>query len=287
MIKIQDLIFKKLTLPDLKKLVDWARNEGWNPGAHDAEVYYATDPDGFYGYYFNGNLIAGGAIISYNNEFGFMGLFIVKPEYRSKGIGRQLWYHRRNLLKNRLNPDSTIGMDGVVAMQHFYKKGGFDICFKDERYEKIGMEFPIEPYISKIQDEDLAEIINYDNQCFGFQRAQFLKPWLQLPENKNFKYVEDKQLKGFCIVRKANIGFKIGPLFADNIEVAEGLYKASLNAVIGSALYIDIPMINENAIEIVKKYKAKYVFECARMYNGKIPEIAMKKVYGITSFELG
>ena len=25
----------------------WAEEEGWNPGPHDADVYWATDPDGF------------------------------------------------------------------------------------------------------------------------------------------------------------------------------------------------------------------------------------------------
>ncbi|HCK19817.1 MAG TPA: N-acetyltransferase, partial [Thalassospira sp.] len=29
--------------------VDWAAKEGWNPGIHDAEVFFNTDTEGFWG----------------------------------------------------------------------------------------------------------------------------------------------------------------------------------------------------------------------------------------------
>ena len=286
-VDIDELQFQKLDLEGVKTLVRWAEEEGWNPGPNDADVYYATDPDGFYGYYHKGNLIAGGSIVSYNKEFGFMGFFIVKPEYRSFGIGRKIWYQRRDMLLSRLNKDAPIGMDGVIAMQPFYKKGGFEILFRDERYEKIGEKFTIDKNIFPINDDDFNSILAYDRQCFGFSRPQFIKPWLKLPGNKTFKYVEDGELKGFAIVRKANKGYKVCPLFADDGTTAEELYKACLNSVVGEPLYLDIPVINKEAVNIIKKYSATYVFECARMYYGKPPEVEMDKIFGITTFELG
>ena len=287
MINLSELNFQKLDLEGVKTLVRWAEEEGWNPGPNDADVYYATDPDGFYGYYHKGKLIAGGSIVSYSKEFGFMGFFIVKPEFRSLGIGRKIWYQRRDMLLSRLNKDAPIGMDGVIAMQPFYKKGGFEILFRDERYEKTGTKFTTDKNISSISDDDFESIIAYDKQCFGFVRPQFMKPWLKLPGNKTFKYVEEGRLKGFAIVRKANKGYKICPLFADNESVAEKLYIACLNSVIGKPLYLDIPVINKGAVNIIKKYNATYVFECARMYYGKPPEVAIDKIFGITTFELG
>jgi len=119
------LQFQLLDLAGVKTLLSWAEAEGWNPGPKDAEVFFVTDPEGFYGYYHDGELIAGGSIVSYDGRFGFMGLFIVKPEYRSAGIGRQLWHQRRDTLLSRLNDGATIGMDGVLTMQPFYGEGGF------------------------------------------------------------------------------------------------------------------------------------------------------------------
>ena len=53
MMNLEELEFRKLDLKGVKKLVEWAKTEGWNPGPHDAEVYWSTDPNGFYGYYLN------------------------------------------------------------------------------------------------------------------------------------------------------------------------------------------------------------------------------------------
>src|SRR5210317_1421648 len=139
--ELDQLEFDKLDLEGLKTLIQWAIAEGWNSGPYDADAFWLADPDAFYGYFHHGKMIAGGAIVSYDGKFGFMGLFIVKPEYRSKGIGRKLWFQRRDLLKSRLDKGASIGMDGVVAMQPFYKKGGFEFAFMDERYENIGSPF--------------------------------------------------------------------------------------------------------------------------------------------------
>ena len=287
MININHLKFEKLNLEGLKTLLKWADDEGWNPGPNDANVYWATDPDGYYGYFYNGVLIAGGSIVSYDNELGFMGFFIVKPEYRSLGIGRKIWHQRRDKLISRLNQGATIGMDGVLAMQAFYNKGGFEIAHKDIRYEKIGIPFRQNDNICPISEKDIPAILIYDKQCFGFLRPQFIVPWLNLPGNKTFMYVRDNKIKGFVIVRKANTGYKICPLFADDVNIADELYKACLNSVIGEPLYIDIPEINQGALNLVKKYDAKYIFECARMYYGNAPNIEIDKVFGVTTFELG
>jgi ribosomal protein S18 acetylase RimI-like enzyme len=287
MIDINTLVYKKLDQKGVDELVLWAKNEGWNPGPEDSTIFYKTDPDGFYGYFNHDELIAGGAIISYNGKYGFMGLFIVKPEYRGLGIGNNLWLKRRDMLISRLDKDAPIGMDGVVDMQPFYKKGGFEIAFKDKRYERIGEVFPVHENISSVENTDFNNIVKYDISCFGVNRQLFLKYWLEQKEVFTFKYIDNNTIKGYAVLRKANIGYKVGPLFADNSTIAEHLYRACLNSVPGENVYLDIPMNNNDAIDLVKKYNAKYVFECARMYYGKPVKTEDKKVFGITSFELG
>lgn len=283
----KDLRWLKLDLSGAKTLVAWAEEEGWNPGPHDAEAFYETDPDGFYGYFLHNEMIAGGSVVSYNGQFGFMGFFIVKPEYRSAGIGRQLWYQRRDYLLSRLNKGASIGMDGVVAMQPFYNKGGFNIAFRDERHAIKASSFDVDTRITAIEESDFEQIIAYDSRCFGIERPQFLKPWLQLPGNKSFKFVDQGALKGFVILRKAASGYKICPLFADDAHVAESLLQACLSAVTGETVFLDIPMCHAAAVQLAKKYQGEYVFECARMYYGQPPKMALDQVFGITTFELG
>jgi GNAT superfamily N-acetyltransferase len=282
-----NLSFQKLDFAGLKTLVEWAEKEGWNPGLYDAEVFWQTDPEGFIGVFQDNSMIAGGAIVSYRGEYGFMGLFIVKPEFRSAGTGRKLWYHRRDALTERLDSGAAIGMDGVIAMQPFYNKGGFEIAFVDKRYGRNGAPFKLSTQIERISQDDFAEILDYDKLCFGFPRIEFLKPWLFLPTHKSWKYTENGIIKGFAVMRKAASGYKIGPLFADDGDIAEELYKACLNEACDEEVFLDIPMNNIKAAALMKKYGATYVFECARMYRGQVPKTEIAKVFGITTFELG
>lgn len=287
MIQQEGLEIKKLDFQGLKTLLSCAKAEGWNPGEEDAKAFWNTDPDGYYGFYLKEELIAGGAIISYNQEFGFMGLFIVHPNYRGHGIGKKLWYLRRDLLLQRLKQGAPIGMDGVVAMQPFYEKGGFTIAFKDVRYERKGEQLSVSENVSAIHTKDFEELLKYDMTCFGFKRETFLKNWLALDQSHAYKFTKNHILKGFAVIRKVNVGYKIGPLFADNTAVAEELYRVCLNSTKGKLVYLDIPLVNKSAVELVKKYDAKYAFECARMYYGNPPKVNMDKVFGITTFELG
>lgn len=216
-----------------------------------------------------------------------MGFFIVKPAYRGKGIGRKLWYQRRDTLLKRLSNSASIGMDGVVSMQPFYSKGGFEIKFRDERYEFIGCKQNYSKNISIISEKDYENILYYDKKCFGFEREKFIIPWLKQKEVLTFKYSENNSLRGFVIIRKAIQGYKICPLFADDFEIAAELFKACLDSVQGEQLFIDIPVINEDALKLIDEYNGKYIFECARMYYGKSPSLDINKVFGITTFELG
>lgn len=287
MTETKSLELRKLSREGLRTLVAWAANEGWNPGVHDQEVFWETDPEGFYGFFRGDTLIAGGAVVSYQRTFGFMGLFIVHPNHRGQGIGRKLWHLRRDLLQGRLDQGAAIGMDGVVAMQPFYEKGGFRRAFKEERYERTGSEFDVSNRITPITVNDHESLMDYDRTCIGYERRVFLSNWFRMPDSQGFQFKQDHRVRGYAVVRKAIEGYKIGPLFADTQEVAEELYKACLNACLGQPVFLDIPVINQGAVDLVCKYEAKYVFECARMYLGKWPDSKIDKVFGITTFELG
>lgn len=112
-----DLLIRGLRREELDTLVDWAANEGWNPGLSDSDIFWATDPEGFIAAELDGELVGGGSTVSYDGIYGFMGFFIVHPDHRGRGLGDALWHARRQLLIDRLKKPATIGMDGV-SPQH-------------------------------------------------------------------------------------------------------------------------------------------------------------------------
>jgi GNAT superfamily N-acetyltransferase len=119
--------------------IEWAAKEGWNPGLHDAECYYTADPTGFLIGFLDEEPIATISAINYCKSFGFLGFYIVRPEYRGKGYGIQIWNAGLKYLKGR-----NIGLDGVVAQQDNYKKSGFKPAYSNIRYEGHGGGVPPE-----------------------------------------------------------------------------------------------------------------------------------------------
>lgn len=280
----EDFNIRTMTRKDVDLAVDWAAAEGWNPGLYDADCFYAADPEGFFIGELNGKPVSTVSAVRYGKTFGFLGFYIVKPEFRGHNYGIQIGTTGFNYLSGR-----NIGLDGVAAQQENYKKSGFKIAHRNMRYKGLtGGNSPKNTDIISLCDLPFEITELYDRPFFPDRRTEFLKAWLHQPESLVLGILEKGKLSGYGMIRVCRSGYKIGPLFADNSELAETLFGALKTGVkSGEPLYLDIPELNPEALALVNKYKMSFVFETARMYTGHAPQLPLNKLYGITSFELG
>lgn len=77
---------RTMTWQEINIAINWAAEEGWNPGLYDADCFYAADPNGFLIGLLGDEPIATISVVKYSNSFGFLGFYMVKPEYRGKGL---------------------------------------------------------------------------------------------------------------------------------------------------------------------------------------------------------
>jgi GNAT superfamily N-acetyltransferase len=287
-----ELVVRNMTRPEVDELVSWAAREGWNPGLHDAELFWNTDPEAFIAADLDGELIGGGAITSYNGEFGFMGFFIVRPEFRGQGFGNTLWHARRKRLLARLRPGASIGLDGVFAMQSYYAEGGFVFSHRNMRFRSEISECPASSLVDAKDIVPLTtvpfdQVLEYDRTCFPALRPTFLRGWISQPDALALGCQRDAKLSGYGVVRRCEEGCKIGPLFANDALAAEALYTHLAGFAAGGPLFLDAPENNPAAIELIREHRMTEVFGCARMYLGPSPVLAHEHVFGVTTFELG
>jgi GNAT superfamily N-acetyltransferase len=275
---------RKMSRDEINIAVDWAASEGWNPGVYDADAFHAADPQGFLVGELNGEPIATISVVRYGETFGFLGFYIVKPAYRGRGYGIQIWNAGLKHLSGR-----NIGLDGVVSQQDNYKKSGFQLAYRNIRYEGIsGGNASKDSQIVDLSQVSFDLIREYDQNLFPDDRKQFLQAWIHQPESISLGYMQNGKLAGYGMIRKCRTGYKIGPLFADNAEIAEALLGALQSRITpGSVFYLDVSEINQEASALAKKHQMKLVFETARMYTGEFPVLPLHKVFGITTFELG
>lgn len=280
--EIKGLIIRKMGREEVEFAIEMAAAEGWNPGIHDGELFYKADSEGFFIAELKGKPAGCASAVAYDEYFGFFGLYVVKPEFREKGIGMKLTEKCLQYLGDR-----NIGLDGVVENERKYQEiMKFKSSYSNLRFEgRGGGEIP--DGIVKISEVPFEKLLEYDRQMFPAPRPGFLKKWVNQPDSYAFAVLENEDLKGYGVIRKCRQGYKIGPLFADSQDKAEKLFRALKASVPEEIIYLDVPEPNKKAMELAEPYCMNIMFKTIRMYSREEPDIRLDKVYGVTSFELG
>lgn len=312
---------RTLRRDEVPTAVEWARLEGWEPGEHDVQPFTATDGGAFLGGFLDGALVAVVSMVIYDATFAFVGFYIVKPGHRGKGFGLRLWQAAvRRAGERRVQ---CIGLDGVIAQQANYQRSQFDVAYRQVRYGGVvpgpegraptrggalasGAFGPAREggealRIAAVDPDDAEGVIRYDETVFPTSRRAFLDSWLRMPGSVARAAIAAagpgqalQPVRGYCVCRRTMSGaFKLGPVFADERHVAEALIASAVRDLPPQAtLYLDVPEVNEAAVDVARTLGLKPVFETARMYRGTPPERAQasavaRRVFGVTSFELG
>lgn len=272
--------------PDEVQLaIDWAAAEGWNPGLYDAVCFASSDPGGFFVAEVRGRPVGCISAVAYGKSFGFIGLYIVAPALRGRGIGLQLWQAAMSRLSGRV-----VGLDGVPAQQENYRRSGFAWAWSNVRF--AGLAAPAvgvhSPQIVPLSAVDFDAISRADRHTFVAPREAFLRAWISMPDSTGLAWQEGGELTGWGLIRRCRQGHKIGPLVARTSAMASALHAALCGSVpAGDPVYLDVPMPNPQAVALAKVNGMCSVFETARMYIGPAPQVKLPEVYGIASFELG
>ncbi len=268
---------------EMHLLADWAAAEGWNPGLYDAECFFAADPQGFFVGEFADTPVGCISAVAYGKEFGFIGFYIVRPEFRGKGYGIQLWQAAMHYLGPR-----NIGLDGVVAQQANYQKSGFRLAYRNIRYGADTLE-ALRPAAGLVPLAQLPfeQLAAYDQTMFGFERQDFLRQWISRSRVCALGLLQQDRLTGYAVMRACREGYKIGPLFADGPNEAEALLAGLALERQTGPIFLDTPEVNPQAVRLAERAGMKPVFETARMYTKLPPPIPLDKLFGVTSFELG
>ncbi|MBV7520169.1 GNAT family N-acetyltransferase [Ensifer sp. ENS12] len=275
---------RRASRAELDVMIEWAAEEGWNPGLGDVGAFWAADPDGYWIADGEDGPVGAISLVRYNENYAFLGFYITRPEYRGKGIGRQLWQQAMAVAGNRI-----VGLDGVVAQQENYRRSGFTYAHANIRYG--GVIDVIEPPgadLLEVAPIHMSLLTEYDRRFVPARREAFLREWLKSSDGRrSILLLRDGAVAAYGTIRACRNGFKIGPLFSDTETGADLVFRKLAAGVNGSEIYLDIPEPNASAKALCDRYNLRLVFETARMYRGPDPGLPLTRIYGITTFELG
>jgi GNAT superfamily N-acetyltransferase len=275
------MVVATLARDDVALAVDWAAAEGWNPGLHDARCFAAADATGFFAGRIDDEAVATISVVKYGADLAFLGLYVVKPQFRKRGYGLALWNAALATAQGR-----SVGLDGVVAQQSNYQRSGFRLVWRNVRYRGVrGASRALDARIVPLSSLRFAEVAAYDHAVFAAPREAFLRCWIAQPGAKALAAVRNGRLAGYGVIRRCRSGYKVGPLFADDADLAHALFAAlSMHVPEGSEIFLDVPEPNRAAVALAERHAMAIVFETARMYTGPAPRIPLQRVFGVTTF---
>lgn len=272
---------RQMTLDELKLVLEWAIAEGWNPGLHDAEPFYATDPEGFFLGELDGKPVGSFSAVAYDGHFGFVGLNIVRPELRGQGFGVDIWDTGMLHLGSR-----NVGLACAVAQQDYYEECGFHAAFQSMQYETIGGG--VTPAgLTPLAEVPLKKLVEYDAKHFAVPRPRFLEAWIRQPGTTALGLLRRNRMAGYGVLRQCHVGYKIGPLIANDPAAAETLLQGLLAAASSESVFLDVPEPNADAVLLAQRYRMRAVAETSWMYTAKPPDVDLSKVFGMTTRGMG
>ncbi len=175
---MSDYQIRAMSRTELDLAIGWARDEGWNPGLHDATPFHAADPEGFLVGVLDGRPISSISVVRYGQTFGFLGLYIVIPEHRGRGYGFRLWQAGMARLTGRL-----VGLDGVPAQQDNYRRSGFELAYRNVRYGGTAPAGRTDGLVDA-RSIPFEQLLAFDARLFPAPRPGFLAGWISLPESR-------------------------------------------------------------------------------------------------------
>ena len=268
-----------MTLTDLATVLDWAADEGWNPG-DDAAAFLASDPAGFLVDERDGRLAAAISVVNHDAKVAFLGLYLCHPDFRGQGIGFALWTHALDHAGSR-----TVGLDGVAAQQANYARSGFR-----PGGSTLRMQGSLPPQAAPLRDAgplDAAGVHALDHAANGHARAAFLSGWTSpTPHRQTVVIDAGDGIAGYATARICRAGCKIGPVVAPDADTALTLICAAAARIGAPAVTVDVPQANMSLLAELRHLGFTETFRTARMYRGPAPP-ADATLQAIATMELG
>ncbi|MBJ7993437.1 GNAT family N-acetyltransferase [Bacillus mycoides] len=231
---------ERLRKEDTEDIVTLSSYIGWDYNREEVETIFNSGI--VYGVWNERKkLIASAAIILYGETLASIGMVIVHPDYKGRGIGKAI----TDSCVKSVSTQTPIMLIATDEGKPLYEKLGFRavsyvskyICNSyNVNYTCVGNK----EYMMNYEECDLEDIIQIDKDAFGTNREEFLKK--RIVQSEQCIVVKDKEqnVLGYGISIQTPENKIIGPIVAKNDKMAMRMVHYLVREHNGK-LRIDVP----------------------------------------------
>lgn len=263
------LHLRKLGLDDLPFADSLRAFAGWNQTLADWRRFLALEPDGCFLAEWNGTPVGTATTLVYGSLLAWIGMVLVHPDHRRRGIGRALLHHCIRSLRER--GVRCIKLDATPAGREVYDGLGFEAEWTLTRWEHAAWrgEPASGTCLRPWQPADGPLLAELDVAAFGVPRDLLLEALMAQGCGIRVRHVAPGRVGGYGLIRPGARARYLGPVAAlsaeDGLELVRGLLAESA----GEPVFWDIPDANHPAVAWARAHGFRPQRSLTRMFLGE------------------
>ena len=214
---------------------------GWNQTEADWRRFLESSPVGCFVVEVAGQVAGTVATICYENRFAWIGMVLVDPDFRNRGLGTHL-LHKAIEHLDQLGL-ATMKLDATSLGKPLYSKLGFVSEYEIERWmlKRPAVRQsprPASPYPS-LDELQMERICELDRGLFGADRSSLLHSLHQYAPELTCAVWKEGALRGYAFGRKGLFADHLCPCAANDPETAEELLQSFLRRSSRETIIVD------------------------------------------------
>lgn len=243
---------------------------GWNQTAQDWHRFLDFEPDGCFVATEEGQVRGTVTTLRYGVDLAWIGMMLVDPDYRRRGIGTRLM--QRALKHLQGCGVRTIKLDATPAGQPLYERLGFMVESNLARWHRPpradASPANARPGTTRVlEEQDWPAIEALDQAAFGVRRVRFLRALADAGKGARV-WPAAGGISGWGFLRGGSQADYLGPVECQLEHAASILISTLLTGSDHRAVFWDIPDGNMTSKKIAENSGFAPVRPLARMRLG-------------------
>ena len=259
---------------------------GWNQTLSDWTRLLQHDPQGCFVAEWDGQAAGTVTTTTYSSRLAWIGMLLVHPNFRKRGIGRALLERSIEHLRN--SQVQCIKLDATPQGLPLYEQLGFRKEWSLRRWQRSGASpTPVLTSFRHATDADFDAIDQLDAESFGVNRRRLLKGMVRDSSRVLVAY-DGPKLTSYGVVHDGARASYLGPMSVTSSEQGRNIAAAVLAELDQSRpVFWDVPDPNFAAVTEATQLSFVVQRELTRMYLGENVSCRVEQLFGIAGPEVG
>ena len=263
--------FRSMTMADIPAGMRLKEIAGWNQTAADWKRFLEASPGGCFAAEEDGRVCGTVTTISFERRFAWVGMVLVDPEYRNRGIGTRLLERAIEHLDDLKIP--AIKLDATPQGKPLYEKLKFVSEYEIERWTLRKSSYGAAKASGSGARDSLSpglleSICKADQEVFGADRSLLLRSLDEDAPEFTAGIWNAGAIEGYAFGRRGSFADQLGPWTARDASTARRLLEAFLAHSTREIQVVDYLKSNSIAGGLLRSFGFSYSRSLTRMYRG-------------------